>query len=146
MQNVLIPRGSKLFGRYSSGIEKGQRRILVAWDRVVTPGGESATLAAYGTDRVGRTGVTGRVNTHALSRFGAAAAVSLINAVPTLAAASIDRNRSADVSRNTAVNIGNDASDVIGSIMKDYIDVPPTISVDQGAVVMVMVNADVEMF
>lgn len=48
--------------------------------------------------------------------------------------------------RNTAVNIGNDASDVIGSIMKDYIDVPPTISIDQGAVVMVMVNADVEMF
>ena len=145
MANVLIPRGSRLFGRYSSSIDKGQRRIMVAWDRVVTPDGQSVELAAYGTDRVGRSGVTGRVNTHTLPRFAAAAAVSIIGAAPAVLAAAIEKDRDDEISSETAQNIGTNASDAVGSIMKDYIDIPTTISVDQGAVVMVMVNADLEM-
>lgn len=145
MANVLIPRGSRLFGRYSSSIDKGQRRIMVAWDRVVTPDGQSVELAAYGTDRIGRSGVTGRVNTHTLTRFSAAAAVSIIGAAPAVLAAAIEKDRDDEISSETVENIGANASDTVGSIMKDYIDIPTTISVDQGAVVMVMVNADLEM-
>lgn len=146
MTNVLIPRGSKLFGRYSSTVDKGQRRIMVAWDRVVTPDGQSATLAAYGTDRVGRSGVTGKVNTHALPRFGAAAAVSIIGALPAVLAAAVEKDGDHEIARDTAARLGGDANNVLGSVMKDYIDIPTTISVDHGAVVMVMVNADLEMF
>ena len=145
MANVLIPRGSRLFGRYSSSIEKGQRRIMVAWDRVVTPDGQSVDLAAYGTDRVGRAGVTGRVNTRTLARFSAAAAVSIIGAAPAVLAAAVEEGSDDGIARDTAENIGSNASDAIGGVIKDYIDIPATISVDQGAVVMVMVNADLEM-
>lgn len=145
MANVLIPRGSRLFGRYSSSIEKGQRRIMVAWDRVVTLDGQSVDLAAYGTDRVGRAGVTGRVNTRTLARFSAAAAVSIIGAAPAVLAAAVEEGSDDVIARDTAENIGSNASDAIGGVIKDYIDIPATISVDQGAVVMVMVNADLEM-
>lgn len=145
MANVLIPRGSRLFGRYSSSIDKGQRRIMVAWDRVVTPDGQSVELDAFGTDRVGRSGVTGRVNTRTLSRFAAAAAVSIIGAAPAVLAAAVEKDSDDEIAQDTAENIGTNASDTVGSIMKDYIDIPTTISVDQGAVVMVMVNADLEM-
>lgn len=145
MANVLIPRGSRLFGRYSSSIEKGQRRIMVAWDRVVTPDGQSVDLAAYGTDRVGRAGVTGRVNTRTLARFSAAAAVSIIGAAPAVLAAAVEEDSDDGIARDTAENIGSNASDAIGGMIKDYIDIPATISIDQGAVVMVMVNADLEM-
>ena len=34
---VLIPRGSRLFGQYRSGIEINQKRILVLWTRILTP-------------------------------------------------------------------------------------------------------------
>ena len=145
MANVLIPRGSRLFGRYSASVDKGQRRILVVWDRVVTSDGQSAELAAYGTDRVGRSGVTGRVDTHALSRFSAASAVSIIGAAPAVLSAAIEENRDDEISLETVEGVGTNASDTVGSIMKDYIDIPTTISVDQGAVVMVMVDADLEM-
>ena len=145
MANVLIPRGSRLFGRYSSSIEKGQRRIMVAWDRVVTPDGQSVDLAAYGTDRVGRAGVTGRVNTRTLARFSAAAAVSIIGAAPAVLAAAVEEDSEDGIARDTTEAIGSNASDAIGGVIKDYIDIPATISVDQGAVVMVMVNADLEM-
>ena len=50
------------------------------------------------------------------------------------------------IASDTAENIGSNASDAIGGVIGDYIDIPETISVDQGAVVMVMVNADLELF
>lgn len=146
MANVLIPQGSRLFGRYSSSVERGQRRVLVAWDRVVTPDGQSVVLAAYGADRMGRSGLTGKVNNHTLQRFGAAAAVSIINAVPSLIAAAIEKDRDDSISRDTAQNIGQGMSNAVGDVMADYLNVPTTISIDQGAVVLVMVNADLEMF
>lgn len=36
-------------------------------------------------------------------------------------------------------------SDSVAEMMQDYMDIPTTISIDQGAVIMVMVNADLEM-
>ena len=33
---ILIPRGSRLFGQYRSGIELNQKRILILWTRVLT--------------------------------------------------------------------------------------------------------------
>ncbi|WP_262983318.1 TrbI/VirB10 family protein [Paracoccus mutanolyticus] len=39
-------------------------------------------LEGYGTDRVGRSGLTGKVKNHTASRFGSAALVSVIGALP----------------------------------------------------------------
>jgi type IV secretion system protein VirB10 len=144
MANILIPRGSKLFGRYSASVSRGQRRILVAWDRVVTPHGQSVRLAAYGADRVGRSGVPGDVNTHAVQRFAAAGAVSIIGALPALLAAAVEREDGGEISEDTAEQIGQNASDAVAEVMADYLNIPATISVDQGAVVNVVVNNDLE--
>lgn len=142
MTRVLIPRGSKLFGRYSSDIEIGQARILVAWDRIVTTDGQSVRLAAYGTDRVGRSGLPGRVRTKFLQRFGSAALISVIGAIPALLADDINDETAAD----TAENVGNDFGDAVGQVMAGYLSMPPTISVDQGAVVMIRVDTDLEIY
>jgi type IV secretion system protein VirB10 len=82
MSRVLIPRGSRLFGRYDSDVDVGQRRVLIAWDRIVTTDGQSVELAAYGTDRIGRSGLPGKVRNHFLQRFGTAALISVIGAGP----------------------------------------------------------------
>ncbi|TRW94298.1 conjugal transfer protein [Paracoccus sp. M683] len=146
MSQVLIPRGSKLYGRYNSQIERGQRRVMIAWDRLVTSDGQSVQLEGYGTDRIGRAGMTGKVNNHTLARFGSAAAVSIIGALPDIAVASIEENGGSETTRDTVESIGQDASDAIDNVMAEYLDIPATISVDQGAVVMVRVNTDLEMF
>ncbi len=146
MSQVLIPRGSKLYGRYNSQIERGQRRVMIAWDRLVTSDGQSVQLEGYGTDRIGRAGMTGKVNNHTLARFGSAAAVSIIGALPDIAVASIEENGGSETTRDTVESIGQDASDALDNVMAEYLDIPATISVDQGAVVMVRVNTDLEMF
>lgn len=143
MSRVLIPRGSRLFGRYDSEVDAGQRRVLIAWDRLVTTDGQSVTLAAYGTDRIGRSGLPGAVRNHFLQRFGTAALISLIGAVPTLAA---DKYAANEVASDTAENVGTDLGEAVNTVMADYLSIPPTISVNQGAVVMIRVDADLAFY
>ncbi|MDT1064694.1 TrbI/VirB10 family protein [Paracoccus sp. CPCC 101403] len=149
MANVAIPRGSKLFGRYSSDIARGQRRVLVAWDRVVTPDGQTADLAAYGTDRIGRSGLTGRVRNHTLARFAGAAAVSVIGGLPAIITAALEDGSEGDSRHqawnDAASNVAQGTTSVLGELMQGYLDIPTTLSINQGAIVMVQVNADVEM-
>ena len=141
MSRVLIPRGSRLFGRYDSDVGAGQRRVLIAWDRLVTTDGQSVSLAAYGTDRIGRSGLPGTVRNHFLQRFGTAALISVIGAVPAVAAAKYNSNQ---VAADTAKNVGTDLGNAVNQVMADYLSIPPTISVSQGAVVMIRVDADLE--
>jgi type IV secretion system protein VirB10 len=143
MSRVLIPRGSRLFGRYESDVGAGQRRVLIAWDRLVTTDGQSVTLAAYGSDRMGRSGLPGTVRNHFLQRFGTAALISVIGAVPDIAAAKYASN---EVASDTAENVGTDLGEAVNTVMADYLRIPPTISVTQGAVVMVRVDADIEFY
>lgn len=126
MSRVLIPRGSRLFGRYDSDVDAGQRRVLIAWDRIVTTDGQSVELAAYGTDRIGRSGLPGKVRNHFLQRFGTAALISVIGAVPAIAAA---RYEGDEVASDTAENVGNDLGEAVNDVMADYLRIPPTISV-----------------
>ena len=142
MSRVLIPRGSKLFGRYDSDVNLGQRRVLIAWDRLVTTDGQSVQLAAYGTDRIGRSGLPGEVRTHFLQRFGSAAVVSIIGA-PSAAAAASTANKSAST---TAQNVAGNLNDAVGTVLQQYLTIAPTISVNQGAVVMVRIDTDIELF
>lgn len=136
---ILIPRGARLFGQYRSGIEVNQKRILILWTRILTPDGTSMEIAAVGGDRLGRAGVTGLVDTKFGERFGGGALVSIIGAAPSVAAEQAQN----EVAGETLENVGEDLSDATGSVIADQVSIAPTIYVDQGASVTVLVDRDV---
>lgn len=142
MNNVLIPRGSQLFGRYSNEIALGQRRALVAWDRVVTPDGQVVSLDAYGSDRLGRSGLTGRVNNRFLQRFGSAALISVVGAIPILAASNSD----SEAANEVAENVSSDLEDNVSSVVQQYLSLAPIITVEHGEIINIMVSNDLELF
>ena len=142
MSRVLIPRGSQMFGRYSNEVAVGQKRVLVAWDRVVTPNGQVVDLEAYGSDRLGRSGLTGKVNSRFLQRFGSAALISIFSAAPAAAAASV-RDEEASI---LAEAVSTDASDNASAVIEEYLSLAPIITVEHGSVIMVMVTNDMELF
>lgn len=142
LSRVLIPRGSKLFGRYSSDISVGQKRVLIAWDRVVTPDGQSAQLDAYGSDRLGRSGMPGLVDNHFIDRFGSAALISIIGAAPSAVAANSSNSTTSEVMED----VTEDFSAAVDSTISEFITRKPTITVEHGDTVTVIVNADVEFF
>ncbi|MDV4146632.1 TrbI/VirB10 family protein [Shimia sp. FJ5] len=136
---ILIPRGSRLFGQYRSGVEVGQKRILILWTRILTPDGTSINIASVGADRLGRSGITGLVDTKFLERFGGAALISIIGAAPSVAADRVNDETASDV----LADIGSDLSDATSSVIADQVSMSPTIYVDQGAGVTVLVDRDV---
>jgi type IV secretion system protein VirB10 len=139
---ILIPRGSRLFGQYRSGVEVNQKRILVLWTRILTPDGASMQIASVGGDQLGRSGLTGLVDTKFDERFGGAALISIIGAAPAVAANSTED----EVTREVLEEVGNDLEDATSSVIADQVSISPTIYVDQGAMVTVLVDRDVVVY
>lgn len=139
---LLIPRGSRLIGRYRSGADIAQRRVTIAWDRIVLSDNQTIQISSFGGDELGRSGVTGFVDTRFDERFGSAALISLISAAPNAAASSVEGETAADV----LADLGDDLADATDSVIGDYLSIGPVIYVDQGARVTVMVDRDLEIF
>ncbi|MBS0199045.1 MAG: TrbI/VirB10 family protein [Proteobacteria bacterium] len=77
-RSLLLPRGSKLLGKYdSAGI--GHGRVAVIWDRVVTPNGYDVSMASPGTDLLGGAGHPGQYDAHWPSRVATAMLISMIS-------------------------------------------------------------------
>ena len=139
---LLIPRGSRLIGRYRSGIEIAQKRVTIAWDRIILPNNQTVQISSLGGDELGRSGVTGFVDTRFDERFGSAALISIISAAPSAAASQVEDETAADVLED----VGDDLADATDSVIGEYLSIGPVIYVDQGARVTVMVDRDLEIF
>jgi type IV secretion system protein VirB10 len=139
---VLIPRGARLVGRYRSDVALAQSRVMVAWDRIILPDNQTVEISAFGGDELGRTGTTGFVDTRFAQRFGSAALISLIEALPAAAAGQIEDEAATDI----ASDLGTDLRDSTQSVMQDYLAIRPVIHVDQGTRITVMVDRDLEIF
>ena len=134
---VLLERGTKLVGETRGEVRTGQERLFVLWSEARTPMGVIVELASPGTDELGRSGVTGHVNTHFAARFGAAILISLIDAGTAALVASQSEGGSSVVIAPQA------ASSVVSEVLRQTVNVPPTIRVAQGGRMQVLVARDV---
>src|SRR3546814_11334003 len=62
---LMIPQGSRLIGDYDSQVAYGQRRVRLAWSRLILPDGRSIILDRQPAgDAAGYAGLEDRVNQH----------------------------------------------------------------------------------
>jgi type IV secretion system protein VirB10 len=133
---VLIPKGSRLVGQYQSDLAVGQKRTFIIWERLIRPDGVTIALASPGTDSLGRAGVTGKVDSHFMRRFGAALLLSVIDA----------GSRAVSAGSGNVV-IGGGAGSVAGAAgagLQDDVKIPPTIKVSQGTAIRIFLNRDLD--
>jgi type IV secretion system protein VirB10 len=137
---VLIPRGSKLVGQYKSAAAVGQTRAFVVWSRIISPTGVTIDVGSPATDRLGRGGLDGEVDTHFFRRFGASILLSVVSAGTQALA------NSATSGNNNTLVIGSpaQANQVASIALQKQIDIPDTIKVAQGAPVQVFVARDLD--
>ncbi len=138
--HLLIPKGSKLVGRYRSGVTRGQSRVFVIWNRLIRNDGVSVNIGSYGTDALGRSGLAGEVDTHFFERFGSSVLLSMIDAGLKIGVEAMDDSDSATV----ALEAGNDFSRSSEIALENSIAIPPTIHVDQGVRIKVFVGKDLD--
>ena len=134
----LIPKGSRLIGRYQSGLVEGQTRVFVVWSRLLRTDGVSIQIGSPGTDTLGRAGLGGFLDTHFIKRFGSSALLSIVGG----ATASIGNNSSGSdrVIQGTADSFNRSAE----IALENSINIPPTIFVDQGEPIQVFVAKDLD--
>ena len=135
---VLIERGSKLVGESRGQLAQGMRRVFVLWSEARTPTGVVVQLSSPGTDELGRSGVGGAVDAHFWERFGAALMVSVLDGAIQSAAASQAHNASAVI-----VN-PQGSQQIVDEVLRSSINIPPTISINPGTRIQVIVARDVD--
>lgn len=135
---VLIPRGTHLIGQYRNAVAVGQSRAFVVWSRMLTPDGLSIDIQSPGSDRLGRSGLEGETHSHFFRRFGNAILLSVLNA-GLQAAANAGSN-------NSSIIIGSSqqASNIASLALQKEIDIPPTVTVDQGSAINIFIARDLD--
>jgi type IV secretion system protein VirB10 len=133
---VLMERGSKLVGETRGEAHQGQARIFVLWTEARTPTGVIVPLASPGTDELGRSGLPGEVNRHFFQRFGAAILISVIDGAV--------QGEIASRSNGAVVVNPSTSQDVMTEVLKDTINIPPTITKAQGDRIQVFVARDLD--
>ena len=137
---LLIPQGSRLLGRYSSAVGNGENRILIAWQRLILPNGDSIVLNAMpGTDQEGQSGLHDKVDYHFKKLAEAAALSTAIAYGGNLAINPNSTSTNQDVVGNT---IAQNASQIGQRIISRQLDVQPTITIRPGWPFQVLANKD----
>ncbi|WP_299507629.1 TrbI/VirB10 family protein [uncultured Roseobacter sp.] len=137
-QFLLIPQGARLLGEYDSQVATGQRRVLLAWTRLILPDGRSIVLERQpGTDQAGYAGLEDGVDNHWGQLFRAAGLATILN---------IGLETGEDGGDEIADAIRDGTQDTIGrageAIVQRQLNIPPTLTIRPGFPVRVMVTRD----
>ena len=152
---LLIPKGTKLFGKYESSIGYGQNRILIQWNRLIFSDGSSLSLrkmngdkGALGTDREGASGFNDTVDNHISSLFSGAILMSVIGAgaqlsQPQTSSSNNGLSQNQTIGQVMAGQVGQQIAGTAGKIIDKNLNIPPTIMIRAGYEFNIMVNKDI---
>ncbi|ASR50227.1 TrbI/VirB10 family protein [Blastomonas fulva] len=135
---LLIPQGARLIGEYDSDVAGGQNRVLLAWDRLIFPGGHSILLDRLpGGDASGMAGLEDRTDYHSGSMLKAAL-ISALLGVGTDLVASDD----SDLVRALRFGTQDIVSQTGRQVVQRQLNVPPTLTVRPGFALRIIVTRD----
>lgn len=139
---LAIPAGSRIVGKYNTGVEMGQKRVMAAFHRIILPDGRSINLkGAAGADAQGAGGLEADVDNHLWGMLGTQLLVA------TVAWFAEDQMTGS----GTTVNISGGSQSSFGEILvkaadkaaAPYANRKPTLEVEPGAVFNILANQDI---
>lgn len=135
---LLVPQGSRLIADYDDQVGFGQRRVLLAWTRLILPDGHSIVLERQPSgDAAGFGGLEDRVNEHWGGLAKAAGLSTLLSFGAEFASDNDD-----DLIRALRDG-GQDTINQAGQeIVRRQLNIPPTLTIRPGFPVRVLVSRD----
>jgi type IV secretion system protein VirB10 len=138
-QQLLIPQGARLIGTYDADTAYGEQRLLIVWNRLIMPNGWSIALRGMpGTDALGASGLHGDVDAH----LGGIAVASLISGVLGVSANESQDDNSGRFAQSVGDAAAQQAAQTGSRIVDRELSVRPTVRVQAGARVRVLISQD----
>ncbi|MGJ4804880.1 TrbI/VirB10 family protein [Luteimonas sp. SDU82] len=147
-RRLLLPRGSKVSGSYEKDAIVGDR-VAVVWDRVTTPTGLDVNMRSPGVDMLGAAGNPGHYTAHWGQRVGSALLISLLSDAFKYAGAKHGPQETS-IANGVVVQSPYESSTartmerLANMALERNMTRPPTVTINQGAVVNVYVARDVD--
>jgi type IV secretion system protein VirB10 len=143
-QHILIPEGTIVLGEArkigSAGFGQ-QRRISVAFHRLLMPDGYSVDLDQFhGLDQIGEEGLKDKVNNHYIQIFGTSIALGVISGASQIGQGGSNLNSSG--SQSFTNGAASSVSESATTILDQFIQIPPTITIREGHRVKVYFTQD----
>lgn len=157
-KNILIPKGSRVIGTFTTSVKAGVARVGITWNRIIRVDGLSLNITAEAGDRLGRGGVEGELDNKYLKRMGTTFLSSMLTVASAMAVEGI--TDSTGISKTTSGTSGDvtetsgkasdyamieatqDFMDEIQDITDGMAQEQPTIRIAQGTKIVIMVNQD----
>ena len=140
--HLLVPQGSRLLAQYDSMVAWGQERVLVCWNRLILPNGDSMDLQCMpAADLQGAAGLADEVNEH-WWRILKGATVATVLSAGTAFAAGDTTSYNPSVGQVMARNASGEIGQVGAQLTRSNLSIQPTITVRPGFSVNVIVTKD----
>lgn len=138
-EHLLLPQGTRLFGKYDSVVAFGQKRALMVWTRLILPNGNSMVIENLpASDVAGYAGLEDEVDLHTWQLLKGIGLATLLGV-------------------GTQLSLGNDEGDLVKALRESVqqttnragqrlierqLDVQPTITVRPGWPLRIIVSKD----
>ncbi len=142
---LLVPQGSKLFGRYDAFVALGQERLVIVWDRLIFPDAETLDIGGMqGYDNRGLSGFTDKVNTHFLRTLGNAFLISVVNAAGEELVAQASNRTDSNITINLAQDFADTTSAAFSEYLRNRLRIKPTLEIRAGYRFNIVVSKDMD--
>jgi type IV secretion system protein VirB10 len=139
-QHVLIPEGTFILGEAQKVSGFGQKRLAVAFHRMLMPDGYSVDLDQFhGLDQVGETGLKDKVNNHYMQIFGASIALGIISGAAEATTNSGYSESGSDMYRQ---GLASSLASSGTTVLDKFINIQPTITIREGHRIKVYISQD----
>jgi type IV secretion system protein VirB10 len=140
-QHVLIPEGTFILGDVQKVSGFGQKRLAIAFHRLLMPDGYSVDLDRFhGLDQIGDTGLKDKIDNHYMQIFGASIALGVI------AGAAESTNAIAGLTESGSeayrAGIASSLSQSSANVLDRFINIPPSITIREGHRIKVYITQD----
>jgi len=148
-KRLLLPKGSKVLGKYRSSPIIGNR-LAVIWDRIITPTGIDVNMASPGVDDLGSSGNPGYLDSHWGSRISAALLISMLSDGFSYEAAEHGPKTTALAGNGVAVEspFQSNTAQALQTLSQQAVQKaaqrPATVTINQGTIIDVYVAKDVD--
>jgi type IV secretion system protein VirB10 len=131
---ILLEKGTRVLGEYQGGLQQGQNRLFVLWNRAITPNGVSIELASPAADSLGRAGAGGDVDNFFWKRFSGSLLLSIVGDLGAAASERVSNARETSRAPNQAA----------AAALENDIRIPPRLRAPQGSEMTIFVARDLD--